>query len=174
MRPFVLPKCVLGALCFLVFFVHGASAADNPTVPASVPAIVGGNPCERMATPNLNDASGAAVDFARIPDAPSHIMSAKIIDVHDGVPTYCLLTGYVSTTIGFELRLPLEGWNGKFSMVGCGGMCGNIQEPGCDVALIKGYACIMTDMATAARRSMRNGPTTTCRARSTSATARRT
>ena len=31
-------------------------------------------------------------------------------------------------------------------MVGCGGMCGGIQAPGCDSALVKGYACIMTDM----------------------------
>lgn len=131
----------------LVAFVQTAHAADNPTsVPASVPAIVGSNPCERMSTPNLTDANGAFVDFARIPDAPSHVTSAKIVDTHDDVPTYCLLTGYVSSTIGFELRLPLAQWNGKFSMVGCGGMCGGIQEPGCDVALIKGYACIMTDM----------------------------
>ncbi len=148
MRLPILPNGVRSAwLLLLIVCVTSAHAADNPTsVPASVPAIIGSNACERMATPNLTDASGATVDFARIPDAPSHVMSAKIVEAHEGVPTYCLLTGYVSTTVGFELRLPLTGWNGKFSMVGCGGMCGNIQEPGCDVALIKAYACMMTDM----------------------------
>ncbi len=124
-----------------------AKAADNPTsVPASVPAVTGNNACERMSTPNLADARGTPVDFSRIPDAPSHLTSAKIVTTGSDVPPYCLVTGYVSPTIGFELRLPMSGWNGKFAMVGCGGMCGGIQEPGCDVPLLKGYACIMTDM----------------------------
>ena len=113
-------------------------AADNPaSVPASVPAVTGSNLCERMSTPNLADAQGLPVDFARIADAPSKVVSARIVMANNGVPEFCLITGYVSPNVGFELRLPMAGWNGKFAMVGCGGMCGGIQEPGCDVPLIK-------------------------------------
>ncbi len=140
-------SCLLVAVWLGVGLGGIARAADNPaSVPATVPAVTGNNPCERMSTPNLADAQGLPVDFARIPDAPSHLVSAKIIAAGADVPAFCLLTGYVSPNVGFELRLPMAGWNGKFSMVGCGGMCGGIQEPGCDVPLIKGYACIMSDM----------------------------
>ena len=135
-------------LLWLIALSAGAPvlAANPPSVAATVPAVTGASPCERLATPNLRDVAGSPVDFARIPEAPTHLTAAKIVAAAGGVPTYCLATGYVSPQVGIQLRLPLAGWNGKFTMTGCGGMCGGIQEPGCDVPLIKGYACIMSDM----------------------------
>ena len=126
-----------------------ASAVEtaNPaSVPSSVPAVTGANQCELLSTPNLASADGKPIDFATIPDAPTRLTSAKIVAAAGDVPAYCHAVGYVSPNVGIEMRLPLSNWNGKFAMVGCGGMCGGIQAPGCDVPLIKGYACIMTDM----------------------------
>jgi pimeloyl-ACP methyl ester carboxylesterase len=35
--------------------------------------------------------------------------------------------GYVRPAINFEIRLPLQQWNGKFYMAGCGGYCGALD-----------------------------------------------
>ena len=141
LRLFLLACCVTLGLCGAA----SAAEANPPSVASTVPSMVGSNMCERLATPNLADAHGTPVDFAAIPDAPSHIISAKVVPANGDVPAYCYATGYVAPAVGFELRLPTT-WNGKFAMVGCGGMCGGMQAPGCDTALVKGYACIMSDM----------------------------
>ncbi|KAA5614214.1 tannase/feruloyl esterase family alpha/beta hydrolase [Rhodovastum atsumiense] len=44
------------------------------------------------------------------------------------LPAYCRVLGYVRPAINFELRLPIEGWNGKFYMVGCGAFCGMLES----------------------------------------------
>ena len=143
-------RCFAVGVALLGFGATVAAApsdAINPaSVPASVPAVTGANKCELLSTPNLSGADGKLIDFASIPEAPSHLTSAKIVDAAGDIPAYCHAVGYVSPNVGIELRLPLTTWNGKFAMVGCGGKCGSIQAPGCEVALIKGYACIMSDM----------------------------
>ena len=135
----------LSGLCANAF-AQPKDGTNPPNVPATVPSVTGANPCERLATPNLADADGKSIDFARIADAPTHVMSAKIVDAANDVPAFCHVIGYVSPSVGIELRLPMTAWNGKFAEVGCGGMCGGIQAPGCESALIKGYACVMSDM----------------------------
>src|SRR5262249_31708589 len=63
----------------------------------------------------------------------------------NGLPAYCQVRGYVQPQVGFELLLPVTGWNGKFIEIGCGGYCGNTSWTfWCP--LPKGYACIVTDM----------------------------
>jgi feruloyl esterase len=55
--------------------------------------------------------------------------------------------GYVAPQVGFELRLPISNWNGKFLEVGSGGWGGSISFLFfCDGPLRKGYACIASDM----------------------------
>jgi hypothetical protein len=88
----------------------------------------------------------AAADFSRIEDAPTQLTESKFVDANGVVPAYCLAKGYVFTRVGIELRLPVQGWNGKFLEVGCGGMCGVYFSKLCSGPLRKGYACIATDM----------------------------
>ena len=102
--------------------------------------------CSRLVATGLTDGAGMPVDFAAIPEAPTRLTSAKLVDAAADVPAFCHVIGYVAPTIGIDLRLPVANWNGKFAMIGCGGMCGAVPEQGCEVALIKGYACIQTDM----------------------------
>lgn len=137
---------LLGAVLMAFGMTQPALTANPKSVADTVPAITATDSCARLATPNLRDAQGKLVDFSRIQDAPTHIVSATVVAAAGDVPAYCLAKGYVSPQVGIELRMPVAGWNGKFAMVGCGGMCGGVQEPGCDVPLIKGYSCIMSDM----------------------------
>ncbi|MDX2221363.1 MAG: tannase/feruloyl esterase family alpha/beta hydrolase, partial [Rhodospirillaceae bacterium] len=87
-----------------------------------------------------------ATDFARIPDAASHVTAAKLVAASGDLPAYCQVEGYVAPNVGFELRLPADGWNGKFFKHGCGGFCGGLYVTACDNPLKKGYACIVSDM----------------------------
>lgn len=69
------------------------------------------------------------------------------------MPAYCKVRAVALPAISVEVRLPLEGWNGKLYQVGCGGFCGilargdaqkwafNSMGPG----LKKGYATAASD-----------------------------
>jgi feruloyl esterase len=76
----------------------------------------------------------------------THIMSASIVTDDSDLPKYCRVTGYVLPAINFEIRLPLEQWNGKFFMEGCGGFCGNLGFwRNLKIALKRGYAVSTMD-----------------------------
>lgn len=92
------------------------------------------------------------VDFLGIDEAPTQIASAEVVDPKNSnndsfgrSPVYCSVSGYVWPQVGFELRLPITGWNGKFIEIGCGGACGHLGWTfWCPVH--RGYACIVADM----------------------------
>ncbi len=89
----------------------------------------------------------AARDFSDVLDAPTRVLVSTPVAAKDGVPAYCRAEGYVAATVGIEFHLPLENWNGKFVMQGCGGMCGSMQGiASCPEAVARGYACGTTDM----------------------------
>jgi len=85
-------------------------------------------------------------DFSRLMDAPTQVTASKTVAATADVPAHCLVQGYVAPTVGFELRLPFENWNGKFFKHGCGGFCGAIYATACTAPMRKGYACIASDM----------------------------
>src|SRR5579872_1981170 len=63
----------------------------------------------------------AAGDFSQLPDAPTQVVEATIVD-HDGdAPAYCRVRGYVAPQVGFVAWLPLANWNGKLLELGHGG-----------------------------------------------------
>jgi len=93
------------------------------------------------------------VKFARIPDAPTTILSAKVVPAGGGgsiierdLPEICRVESQIAPTVGFLLRLPTKTWNGKFMMGGCGGPCGNYLNDRIDAALVRNYAVVVTDM----------------------------
>ena len=47
-------------------------------------------------------------------------------------PRSARLQGEIDGRVGFVLRLPARGWNGKFVVAGCGGFCGSLvpDKPG--------------------------------------------
>lgn len=88
----------------------------------------------------------ASADFASLQDAPTQITESKLVKTGSDSTGYCQVQGYVTPQVGFEMRIPVSSWNGKFIETGCGGACGFIPIDSCAEALHKGYACIGTDM----------------------------
>jgi feruloyl esterase len=87
-----------------------------------------------------------SMDFTGVQDAPTQISETKIVPVSGKDPAYCRVQGYVVPQVGFELRMPIANWNGKFLEVGDGGWGGTMFLFLCDGPLRKGYACIASDM----------------------------
>jgi hypothetical protein len=89
-----------------------------------------------------------SADFSAVPDAPTLVSSATSMPAAADLPAYCEVRGYITTSIGIEMALPVS-WNGKFLEGGCGAHCGVLDEVfawSCQTALRKGYACIISDM----------------------------
>ena len=61
-----------------------------------------------------------------------NLLSAAEVPAGGDLPAYCRVLGYVRPAINFEVRLPLNDWNGKFYEAGCGGFCGMLdsERPG--------------------------------------------
>ncbi len=81
------------------------------------------------------------------------VTSARVIAAAGTLPAYCEVRATALPAISIEVRLPMEGWNGKYYQAGCGGFCGilgradagsgwiNAMRPG----LEKGYATATSD-----------------------------
>ncbi len=106
-----------------------------------------------MAAPVV--AQQTAEDCAALRDtvfAGGHVTSARVMR-SEGLPPYCEVRATALPAISIEVRLPLEGWNGKYYQAGCGGFCGilgradasggwvNAMRPG----LERGYATATSD-----------------------------
>lgn len=80
---------------------------------------------------------------------PISILDATYVPATGSLPAFCKVDGYVAPNAGFELRLPAS-WNQKFFYAGCTGSCGFAIDSSwtreCDYPLVKGYACVVSDM----------------------------
>ena len=105
--------------------------------------------------------TGTAVSAADKPDAAcsalrdtvfdaGYVTSARVVGAGGGTPAYCEVRATALPAISIEVRLPMDGWNGRYYQVGCGGFCGslggrsgfvNAMGPG----LERGYATATTD-----------------------------
>jgi feruloyl esterase len=128
---------------------------------AFVVAIVIGSVYPDMTVRAASDAGGCAalanpshaVRFAEIIDAPTAILSARIVPaggdgsiIERDYPEHCDVEGQIAPNIGFVLRMLTTTWNGKFLMGGCGGPCGSYMLDRYDTALVRHYAVVVTDM----------------------------
>jgi feruloyl esterase len=114
----------------------------------SAPA-VRAQPVQSSSTRQADEARCRAVltrDFSHLEDASTELLTATYEPARAPSPAYCRVEGYVVPQVGFELRLPLSGWNGKFLEVGSGGWGGEMYLFFCEGPLRKGYACIASDM----------------------------
>lgn len=101
-------------------------------------------------------ASAEAGDCAALSDVVfpgGYVTSAREMAAEGASPAYCEIRATALPAISVEVRLPLEGWNGKYYQAGCGGFCGvlgradggaswvNAMRPG----LERGYATATSD-----------------------------
>ena len=85
--------------------------------------------------------------------AAGFVTSARVVPEAGDVPEYCEVRAVALPQVQIEVRLPIEGWNGKLYQTGCGGLCGvlgrdeagtgfvNNMVPG----LRRGYATATSD-----------------------------
>jgi Tannase and feruloyl esterase len=99
-------------------------------------------------------AASAAQDCAALANLKienTNLLSAAEVPASGNLPAYCRVLGYVRPAINFEVKLPLQGWNGKFYMAGCGGWCGAVlsEAPGSrnsmNFGLRRNYAVSVSD-----------------------------
>src|ERR1700687_5388327 len=65
--------------------------------------------------------------LANLKNENTNLLSATEVPASGDLPAYCRVLGYVRPAINFEIRLPLQQWNGKFYQVGCGVFCGTLN-----------------------------------------------
>jgi hypothetical protein len=97
------------------------------------------------------EAAARCAGLGQQPPPNITIASASAVTDRADLPAFCAVRGTIAPSIGFEMRLPLQDWNGKLYQSGCGGFCGSVQpdKPGwsntINGALQMGYAAITTD-----------------------------
>ena len=83
-------------------------------------------------------------------------ITAAAVAATDATPSYCHVTGLLSPEIAFEVSLP-DKWNGRFYMIGNGGLAGDaLDDPGRvaqrNEALKLGFAFAQTNTGHDARK----------------------
>jgi feruloyl esterase len=63
-----------------------------------------------------------------IAGVPMQIQSAEV--VNEQPAPYCDVKGYVSPSVGFEIRLPTTRWTQRYLQLGCGALCGVVKIGG--------------------------------------------
>ncbi len=135
----MLPAIAASAALSLALWLPAGSTRADATAPSAATPSATQTACESL----------RLVDFAAVPEAPTHVTETVWLEASAEVPASCLVRGYVAPQVGFELKLPVEHWNGGLAEVGSGGFAGSAQVPAdravCDDLVRRGYACIHSD-----------------------------
>jgi feruloyl esterase len=95
--------------------------------------------------------AGECGSLANLKIEAVNLHSAAEVPATGDLPAYCRVLGTVRPAISFEVRLPLQNWNGKYYGTGCGGFCGTLASdaPGftnaMNYGLRRGYAASTMD-----------------------------
>ncbi len=118
------------------------------------------------------DAKAALIDYTRADIEPSRscgsleawhdkdivTLHAEVIPIVEAASAYCRITGTLAPEIAFEVSLPPR-WNGRFYMIGNGGLAGESLEDPTRVAqrntaLLLGFAFAQTNTGHDARKEV--------------------
>lgn len=111
-------------------------------------AAVAESACEALGAVALKDAK---VTSARLYAAGTYTppVNRYVDSPRMPLPAFCRVTAVASptsdSTIGFEVWLPVTGWNGKFQQIGNGGLAGDIPLAQMAEPLLRGFAVAGTD-----------------------------
>ncbi|MEQ1800757.1 MAG: tannase/feruloyl esterase family alpha/beta hydrolase [Gammaproteobacteria bacterium] len=119
------------ALCCLWLAGSRCLAQDAPPADAA----------ERFACDALK-----AIDLSEAIGAGARVLEAGILPAASDQPALCRVNGTIEPEVGFEVRMPVNDWNGKLLVTGCSNLCGILQIQGMEDALARGYAAATTDM----------------------------
>ncbi|MDX8054770.1 tannase/feruloyl esterase family alpha/beta hydrolase [Lentzea sp. BCCO 10_0798] len=94
-----------------------------------VPLVVLGTVAAGIAPAAASGPVRSCADLVRsfdVPDARTSVISATVVT---GTTEFCDVRGTIEPRIGFQLKLPLRGYQGRYLQYGCGGFCGAIGDP---------------------------------------------
>jgi len=97
--------------------------------------------------------------LARVSFAGIQVATAEAVASAHDFPAYCRVIGKFEPSIGFEMRMPMDSWNQRFLMSGCGAYCGEVEPDrkgyanSINYALKRGYAATTTDSGHQAGRT---------------------
>jgi feruloyl esterase len=77
--------------------------------------------------PRLDCAALAGADLSAELGVAGRVMAAAVLTEGRPAPV-CHVRGVLRGTIGFEAWLPIERWTGRYLQIGCGGLCGRIND----------------------------------------------
>src|SRR3954452_10119741 len=123
-----------------------------PAAAAAAVLIVLTGATAALATTSCDGIKGLAIDQVHIDVAEANpaggYTSADGTQIQE-MPSFCRIHGTVvpvpGSTIGFELWLPQDGWNGKLQMFGNGGYSSKISYGNLGEQIKRGYAVLGTD-----------------------------
>lgn len=133
------PRLALSAPALLL---AGGCAVNTPTTPQPVRSELA-RACGQLAGTSAR---------ADLPVPATVIAASAVVAATPKVPEHCQVDGEIGRRKGidgqtyvirFRLRMPTQGWNGRFFMAGGGGTNGSLRESVEHVA--RGYATIGTD-----------------------------
>ena len=78
----------------------------------------------------MADVANGCQQLYRLTDLNYAVKPGRVIPAQGDVPTHCLVRGVVNRAIQVEVRMPLEGWNGRFMFSPPGGWGGYIEDTG--------------------------------------------
>lgn len=111
---------------------------------APVAAHAGTANCESLAGLSLTDTT-----ITTAQSIPAGSFTPPGSTALDGLPEFCRVAGSIHPTsdsdIGFEVWMPVTGWNGRYGQIGNGGFAGSIPFGSMRPALIRGFATAGTD-----------------------------
>jgi feruloyl esterase len=111
----------------------------------AAPAARAATPCEALTGLALPD---ARIDAAAAVPAGSYTPAGTSMAIAD-LPAFCRVHGIASpvqgSTIGFEVWLPQQNWNGKLEMFGNGGYSSAMDYKAMGAQLARGYVTLATD-----------------------------
>ncbi len=126
---------LLLALC--LGFASAALAQQPAAFAGTATVMLDADRCEALAGGGFQGLKGAA----------TWVTKATYIGAKPERQAYCAVAGYVNPTSNFGMYLPVDHWNGRYLVRGCGGSCGSVAtELACGPHLRDGYACLITDM----------------------------
>lgn len=82
-------------------------------------------------------------DLYQLSDMDSAVEPGVLVAASDAVPAHCRVRGTIDATIRFEVRMPAEGWTGRFMFNAPGGLAGVIGDT--SSLLDDGFAMATTD-----------------------------
>lgn len=87
--------------------------------------------------------AGRCADLYELSDADHAVEAGVLVPASDAAPAHCRVRGTIDGTIRFEVRMPAQGWTGRFMFHAPGGLAGVIGDT--SSLLDDGFAMATTD-----------------------------